>query len=156
PVFATIVRNAGRVCDAVDAMIVLVDGAEAVRAAHWGPIAGGPLGNRFPLECGTVMGRAILDAQAVHVEDITIAPDFPQGQEFGRRFGHCTTLAVPLLRESRAIGSLLIRRVEARPFSDKQIAMLQTFADHAVIALHNARLFTELQASNRELTQAQD
>src|SRR5438132_12850591 len=48
PVFDTIVRNAGRVCDAVDAMLVLVDGAEAVRAAHWGPIAGGPLGNRFP------------------------------------------------------------------------------------------------------------
>src|SRR5437870_2080579 len=135
PVFDTIVRNAGRVCDAVDAVIALVDGAEMVRAAHWGPIQGGPLGARIPLTREMVMGLAILDARAVHVEDITTAPDFPQGQEFGRRFGHRTTLAVPLLRESRAIGSLLIRRAEMRPFSDKQIAMLQTFADQAVIAI---------------------
>src|SRR5258705_4985523 len=101
PVFDTIVRNAGRVCDAVDAVIVLVDGAEMMRAAHWGPIQGGPVGARIPLTREMVMGRAILDARAVHVEDITIAPDFPQGREFGVRFGHRTTLAVPLLRESR-------------------------------------------------------
>src|SRR5262249_28983345 len=67
-----------------------------------------------------------------------------------------TTLAVPLFRESRAIGSLLIRRTEVRPFSDKQIALLETFADQAVIAIENVRLFTELQASNRELTTALD
>ena len=156
PVFDTIVRNAGRVCDAVDAVIVLVDGAEMVRAAHWGPIQGGPLGARMPPTRGMVMGRAILDARAVHVEDLTNAPDFPQGRELAGRFGHRTTLAVPLLRESRAIGSLLIRRAEVRPFSDKQIAMLQTFADQAVIAIENVRLFTELQASNRELTTALD
>src|SRR6185503_745268 len=61
-----------------------------------------------------------------------------------------------LLRESRAIGSLMIRRAVVRPFSDKQIAMLQTFADQAVIAIENVRLFNELQSSNRELTTALD
>jgi GAF domain-containing protein len=156
PVFDTIVRNAGRVCDAVDAVIFLVDGADTVRAAHWGPIAGLPPGNRLPLTRGTVIGRAILDAGAVHVDDITIAPGFPQGQELAARYGYRTTLAVPLLRESRAIGGLLIRRAEVRPFSEKQIALLQTFADQAVIAIENARLLSELQASNRDLTSALD
>jgi len=156
PVFDTIVRNAARVCDAVDAVLELVDGAETVRAAHCGPIEGRPLGARMPLTRGTFTGRAILDTRAVHVEDVTVAPDFPQGQELMGRFGCRTALAVPLLRESRGIGSLLIRRVEVRPFSDKQIAMLQTFADQAVIAIENVRLFTELEASNRELTTALD
>jgi GAF domain-containing protein len=155
PVFATIVRNAGRVCDAADVVIALVGGAEAEVAAHWGPIEA-TLGSRFPLTRGTVLCRAILDARAVHVDDLPIATDFPQGQDFAGRLGYRTTLAVPLLRESRAIGGLLIRRAEMRPFSDKQIAMLQTFADQAVIAIENVRLFSELQASNRELTTALD
>ena len=155
PVFDTIVGNAGRVCDAVDAVISLADGAERVIAAHWGPI-GALVGERSPLTRETVSGRAILDAEAVHVEDLSIAPDFPRGQERAIRWGHRTTLAVPLLRESRAIGSLMIRRAEVRPFSETQIAMLQTFADQAVIAIENARLFTELQARTQELTRSVD
>ena len=153
PVFSTIVKNAGRVCDAVDAVISLADGAERVIAAHWGPI-GAPLGERSPLTRGTVSGRAILDARAIHVEDLSSASDFPQGRDRATRFGHRTTLAVPLLRESRAIGSLMIRRSEVRPFSDKQISMLLTFADQAVIAIENARLLTELQQKNAALAEA--
>ena len=154
PVFDTIVRNAGRVCDAVDAVIVLADNAETVVAAHWGPIGAVPLGTRRPLTRGTVMGRAIVDAAPIHVEDVSIAPEFPEGQELASRFGHRTTLAVPLLQRSRALGSILVRRIEVRPFSDEQIATLQTFANQAVIAMENVRLFAELRQNNEALTRA--
>ena len=70
------------------------------------------------------------------------------------RQGHRTLLATPLLREDVAIGAIVIRRTEVRPFSEKQIAVLQTFADQAVIAIENARLFEEVQTRTAELTEA--
>jgi signal transduction histidine kinase len=153
PVFDTIVRNAGRVCEAVDAVLILRKDEELTTGAHWGPI-GAPLGMRVPLTRGSVMGRAIVDARPIHVEDLPTASEFPEGRELAIRWGHRTTLGVPLLRDGDALGALLIRRTEARPFSDAQIAMLQTFADQAVIAIENVRLFTELGARNRDLTEA--
>jgi len=153
PVFDTIVRNAGRVCDAVDAVLLLREGDELTVGAHWGPI-GAIVGRRFPLTRGTVMGRTIVDALPVHVEDLLTASGFPEGREQAMRWGHRTTLGVPLLREGGALGALLIRRTEARPFSDAQIAMLQTFADQAVIAIENVRLFKELESRNRDLARA--
>ena len=156
PIFDTIVEKAGRVCDSVDTVLVLADGDNAVVAAHSGPIGGGAriAGMRFPLSRGQVMGRAIIDAQPVHVDDLSTRPDFPEGQALALQWGHRTTLAVPLLRDGRAIGSLLVRRTEVRPFSDKHIALLQTFADQAVIAIENVRLFKELQEKNKALTEA--
>src|SRR5258708_29021418 len=65
---------------------------------------------------------------------------------------HRTILSVPLVREGVALGAIMIRRTEVRPFSDQQVALLQTFADQAVIAIENVRLLTELQTSNHELT----
>jgi len=155
PVFDTIVRNAGRVCDAVDAILSLRKDNELIVSAHWGPI-GAQLGRRGPLTEGTVNGRTILSGRPTHVADLATASEFPEGRELAIRWGHRTTLGVPLLREGQALGALLIRRTEVRPFSDAQIATLQTFADQAVIAIENVRLFTELQASNRELTTALD
>src|SRR5262249_30327250 len=99
---------------------------------------------------------AILDRQAVHVHDLlaTEPPAFPLTATAARDGGFRTVLSVPLHRENEAIGALSIRRREVQPFSTQQIAVLQTFADQAVIAIENARLFTELQTSNRELTTA--
>ena len=78
----------------------------------------------------------------------------PARPEVARQFGHRTSLAVPLMREGVALGALLIRRIEVRPFSDKQVELLQTFADQAVIAIENVRLFKELEARNPDLTEA--
>jgi GAF domain-containing protein/anti-sigma regulatory factor (Ser/Thr protein kinase) len=155
PVFDTIVRNAGLVSDAVDAVLSLRQDSEVIVGAHWGPI-GVHLGRRAPLTEGSVNCRTILDARPIHVADLATASEFPKGRELALKWGHHTTLAVPLLREGKALGALLIRRTEVRPFSDAQIAMLQTFADQAVIAIENVRLFTELGARNREVTEALD
>jgi GAF domain-containing protein/anti-sigma regulatory factor (Ser/Thr protein kinase) len=153
PVFDTIVRNAARVCGAFDSVLVLRSGDDFVERAHHGPIAS--FGGRHPLH-GTVGGRAILEARVIHVPDLLQASDYPVGRALAERIGYRTTLIAPLLRGGNAIGAVGIRRTEVRPFSDKQIALLRTFADQAVIAIENVRLFTELQTSNRELTTALD
>src|SRR5262245_4576157 len=152
PVFDTIVRTAGVVCGAVDAMLWTIDGDELVVRAHHGPLAA-VIGARQPV-LGSVAGYAVRQARVVHVDDLTDADDFPVGRDIARRLGWRTTLSAPLLREGAAIGAILIRRSEMRPFSDRQIALLQTFADQAVIAIENVRLFTELQEKNQALAAA--
>src|SRR5262249_52763643 len=89
----------------------------------------------------------VLDLQAAESE-------FPEGAESARQYGHRTTLATPLLREGIPIGAILIRRMEVRPFTDKQIALLQNFAAQAVIAIENVRLFDEVHARTHELSES--
>jgi GAF domain-containing protein len=158
PVLDTVAEGAGRLCEAQDASIFRRDDNRLVLVAHHGPIAFGPIGEfSLPLVRGTANGASVLDARTIHVVDLQTERDqFPEGSETARRFGHRTTLNVPLIREGVAIGSISLRRTEARLFTERQVALLQTFADQAVIAIENVRLFTELQASNRELTTALD
>ena len=104
---------------------------------------------------GSVSGCAVLERRTVHVVDVQGAGDeFPEGATLGREFGVRTNLGVPLLREGVPLGAIVMRRTETKPFTDEEIALLQTFADQAVIAIENVRLLKELEARNRELTEA--
>ena len=152
PVLDTVVKSAVRFCGAHDAEIYQVDGTSFTVAAQYGPIPGAT-GRRIPVQRGSLAGRAVLERQAAHVVDLQAeVEEFPVGSALAREFGYRTALAVPLLREgASAVGTINLRRAEVNPFTDKQIALLQTFADQAVIAIENVHLFTELEARNTEL-----
>jgi signal transduction histidine kinase len=155
PVLAAVAASAARVCGATDALIMRVEGQDMRRVAHFGPIPLVLPGVRR-ITRDTAAGRAILECRPVHIHGILAtdaAREYPESARHADPVWR-TTLAMPLVREDIAIGAITIRRTEVRPFSDEQIALLQTFADQAVIAIENVRLFNELQTSNRDLTQA--
>jgi two-component system, NtrC family, sensor kinase len=152
-VFDTLTESAARLCGAYDSIIFLRKGEFLQSKSHHGPI---PIHfTEMPIERVWVTARAFIDRLPVHVHDLQASADeFPDGAQFARSVGHRTALAVPLLREKEAIGALVIRRTEVNPFTDKQIELVQTFADQAVIAIENLRLFDEVQTRTRDLTEA--
>ena len=149
-----VAASAARLCDAHDATIHQVDAGLLRLVAHHGPILTGPT---MPMVRGALIGRAILERRGIQVADLPAeGTEYPEGSDAARRLGFRTTLAVPLIHADEAIGVIAIRRTEVRPFTDRQLELLKTFADQAVIAIENARLFEEVQARTRELTEALD
>jgi signal transduction histidine kinase len=152
PVLDTIAESAARVCSANDAAIRLVEQNVLRLAAHHGPI---PMlaTAELAIDRQSVAGRAFIERQRIHVADLlsVTATEFPRTRDTTEQEGNRTVLVVPLMREGIPVGTIMIRRTEIRPFTDKQIRFLETFASQAVIAIENVRLFQELQQRTDEL-----
>jgi signal transduction histidine kinase len=157
-VLQTLVESAAQLCEADQATITRQIGGKFFRAEAYG------FSPEFmdyvrdvPVEPerGTVHGRALLEGKIVHIPDVLadLGYTWAEAQKLG---GFRTVLGVPMLREGVPIGVLALTRVEVRPFTDKQIELVQTFADQAAIAIENVRLFDEIQDKNRQLQQASE
>jgi two-component system, NtrC family, sensor kinase len=144
PVLDALVESAARLCRSVECSIFLLDGDRLTLRARYGPPPATPaevVGEfALPIVRGTVGGRTVLERRTIHVVDLLgEADEFPQAQQNPHR----TILSVPLIREGAALGVIQLRRTEVNPFTDRQADLLQTFADQAVIAIENVRLFNE-------------
>ena len=154
-VLRTLVESAARLCDADSATITRQKGGLFYRAEAYGF---SPQFIEFvrdvPVipERGSITARALLEGKVIHVADVLADPDytFAEAQKLG---DFRTILGVPMLREGVPIGVLALTRSEVRPFTDRQIELVSTFADQAAIAIENARLFDEIQEKNRQLAE---
>src|SRR5262249_59675471 len=140
-----------------DSAIWGLEGDRLLLVAHHGAIPQTGSESFLPLVRGTVGGRSVLDGRTVHIADIrTEGEEFPETSENARRQGWRTILSVPLMRESVAIGAIVLRRTEVLLFTERQVALLQTFADQAVIAIENVRLFNETKEALEQQTATSD
>jgi signal transduction histidine kinase/uncharacterized protein YdeI (YjbR/CyaY-like superfamily) len=143
PMLNAVAERALKLCDAAESGIFLVDGDALRFAAGFGSMSTFEEGDRVPLRRGLVIGRATLDRQTIHHPDIVPLLDieYPDARAHQEKFGFRAILAVPLMREDRAIGGIVLWRTEARAFTEKQVALVKTFADQGAIAIENVRLF---------------
>jgi signal transduction histidine kinase/CHASE3 domain sensor protein len=156
PVLNAVAESAAQLCGAVDAQIFRAEGDVLRLAVSFGSI---PIHFRERvIDRNWVTGRAVVDRRTVHVADLAAESEseYPAGLAMQRQHGHRTTLATPLLRQGDALGAILIRRMDVDPFTEDQIRLLEAFADQAVIAIENVRLFTQLETRNAELSEALD
>src|SRR6266700_848890 len=156
PVLDTLCESATRLCDGQNTLIFLRDGNTYRLAARFGfspefeeYVKQNPV---YP-DRATVTGRAMLESRVVHVPDVLADPEFAyyEGQKIG---GQRAVLAVPLMREGNCVGVMSMNRLLPQPFTAKQIDLVTTFADQAVIAIENVRLFDEVQARSHELSES--
>jgi two-component system, NtrC family, sensor kinase len=157
-VLNTLVHSAARLCDSDHSFLFRREGENYVWGAYYG-FSGEYLeymqNRQLRPERGTAMGRAALDGQIVHIPDVLEDAEYTwwESQKIGK---YRAILALPLMREGLPIGVLGLTRLEPRSFTDKQIELLTTFADQAVIAIENVRLFDEIQDKNRQLAEASE
>ena len=158
PVFDTIVRSAGRLCNGTTAAVFLVRDGTLYHPANYGgsPEALAAARARYPRPLGvdTAPGIAILTRSVHEVSDVEDSSTAEHIRAVGRVLGFRSVITVPMLRKGEAIGAIAVTRREPGPFSEGDMALLQTFADQAVIAIENARLLTELQTKNADLSAA--
>jgi GAF domain-containing protein len=160
PVFDTIARSSVALCDGVFSGVFQLDGDLVRMVAQHGmhEAALEEFRRIYPRrlsEAGGAVGQAIKGGTTVHFPDVWEEPTMPEwGRRLSRTLGYRTQLGVPMMRQGVCIGVISIARPEVRPFSDSIIALIQTFADQAVIAIENVRLFTELERRNRDLTES--
>jgi adenylate cyclase len=144
-VLQSVAEQAAQICRAQYVDIFIVENDNLRNVAWFGEIK---RTLTFPLDRSSASGRSVCDMRPVSVDDVQNAGDeFARGREFGRRGGHRSIVAVPLTREGRALGTILVSRTEVRPFEQKHIDLLASFAAQAVIAIENARLLSELRES---------
>ena len=151
PVLDAIAKSAARFASAEDVSVFLVRDDHAVALAHHGPM-GMPFSVAIDRE--SVTGRAIIEARTVHAADVTSSDEYPRSkaQSIGEGdSGQRAVLAAPLVREGRALGAIVLRRGDPRPFTDRQIELVRVFADQAVIAIENVRLFNEIREKSGQL-----
>src|SRR5262249_50425294 len=157
-VLNTLVESAARLCDADMASIARQKGANYhIVARHRFPSGYSEYVETLPMTPGrgSVTGRVLLEGKPVHIIDVLADPEYTLlGAQ--KRAGFRTLLGVPLLREGIPVGVLHLYRTVVRPFTDKQIELVETFADQAVIAIENVRLFDEIQDKNRQLAVASE
>ncbi|MGE5665504.1 MAG: GAF domain-containing protein, partial [Betaproteobacteria bacterium] len=145
PVLEAVAERAARICQANVVDVILLEGGLLHAAVSIGQLGRPSEVGGVPLDRSTVVGRSMIDGTVVPVRDLQAADEseFPLGREHARLLGHRTTLAVPLLKDGRAFGTILLRRAEARDFDQRHIELLRAFADQAAIAIDNVRLFKE-------------
>ena len=151
PVLNAVAENAARICEANDALIYRYDGHRIRGVAGYGPLPGDIGNGPRVIDSQTIPGRVVMDRRTVYIHDLYAVPESELRASFLRKHNTRTVLATPLLSQGNPIGLIMIRRMEVRPFSERQIALLETFADQAVIAIENVRLFQEIQEKNQQL-----
>ena len=153
-ILQAIVRTAARLCEASNAHIYRVDGDQLRLLAYSGSEPVRHVGQEVPITRELLSGQAVLDRRTIHVRDVQTAAARRRYPGL-RGFRHLRSmLAAPLLHDDAAVGLIIIHRSRVRPFTAKQIALLRTFADQAVIAIENVRLFQELDTRTDELTRS--
>src|SRR5262249_54137621 len=154
-VFDALVGSAARLCEAENAFLFRYDGdiLRMVAGYNVSPELG-DFTDRHPIRPGrdSTTARAGLERRTIHIADVRADPEYTYGAT--EVFPYRTVLAVPMLRGEELLGVLCLFRPEVRPFTDKQIELVSTFADQAVIAIENVRLFDEVQARTRDLAQS--
>jgi len=137
PVLDALVKTASILCGADNVSILRLEGNGLPIVAHYGSLPA-PAGYVVPAVRGSLSGRCVLERRAVHVADVQAETEaYPEGSTVALELGHRTVLAVPLLREGVPLGAINLRRDKVEPFTDKQIELVTTFADQAVIAIEN-------------------